>query len=148
MKYFFLTLSVLTLNTAFAEIDFAKIEGSWSIKCTQSQVGGKQGHVTETYTFTPAKEYKFTRNWFKKSDCEGTPFEKDTEAGKVKIGKENTNNGFNPAETYEADFTIGETTDLGLMWVNSENTKLRITRGLGMGSRNTMLSLFEFTKSK
>lgn len=148
MKYLTLTLALLTGNMAFAGIDFSQIEGSWSIKCTQSQASGKQGFILETYTFTPEKEFKFTRNWFKKSGCEGTPFEKDTESGKVKLGEENTNNGFNPAGTHEADFTVGEKTDLGLIWVNSENSKLRITRGSGMSSRNTMLSLFEFTKSK
>jgi hypothetical protein len=134
----------LTYSHAFADIDLSKLSGSWAINCTQSQTTGKQGFVIETYTFTQTGSYQLTRQWYKDSNCKGKT-EKEIELGVFKIGKENTNNGFNPSGTYETEYKNKNGIELGLLWADEAYIKLRVAKGFGK-TQNTMLGLFEYKK--
>ena len=147
MRALMLLLALSLSSSVFAKLDPKKLEGSWRTNCTQSQGNGKQGHMIETYTFEEANQFELKRDWFKTAGCEGTPFHTDEEKGTIKIGKENTNNGFNPEGTYEVEYTHERGSDKGLLWLSSAGTKIRVSRGMG-SNQNTMLSLFEYAKVK
>ena len=112
--------------------------------CTQSQSGGKQGYMIETYSFAKAGSFKMERQWFKDLKCT-IKTDVEAESGTFTVGKENTNNGFNPAGTYEAQYKTEKGIELGLLWVDAGYAKLRLARGFGQ-SQNTMLGVFEYKK--
>jgi hypothetical protein len=124
-----------------------KLSGEWSSGCIQMQNGEQQGYVIEQYGFDQSKKITLTRTWFKNPQCKGNAFFTKTENGSFEIGQENTNNGFNPAGTYEAKFSMGNGTELGLLWVNKDFSEMRLSRGFG-SFQNTMLALTQYKKSK
>ena len=144
--YLLAVIFALISFTARAETDLKKLVGRWSTSCTQSQMNGKQGFVIETYEIAKAGEFKFKREWFKEKTCKGKSFSVDAESGTLALGNEYASNGFAPPGTLEADFKVGAKFDLGLLWVDSKYSKLRLSRGMGASLRNTMLGLFEYLK--
>lgn len=144
MKKLIIFLSLFTSLSSFAGIDLDKLAGPWKMFCTQSQSAGKQGYMIETYSFTKSGNFSLERQWFKDIKCT-IKTETDSESGNIVVGKENTNNGFNPAGTYETQYKTEKGIELGLLWVDSKYTKLRLARGFGQ-SQNTMLGVFEYTK--
>jgi hypothetical protein len=140
-------LFLLSLN-AFANIDLGKLQGEWISGCAQSQLNHKQGYTIETYRFTSVEgDFEFERSWFLDMNCQESGADTEMSKGKMKIGKSLLNFGFNPEGTYEANFQNEASTDLGLIWVNSSYSDLRISRGFMNGIRNTMLGLFIFKKN-
>lgn len=144
MKTLFCLLALLTLSQTFAAPTLEKLNGQWALVCTQTQINGVQGHTLEAYTFN-GSSYQFKRQWFKKAGCKDTPFKVDSEEGTLKLGKENTNNGFNPEGTFEIDYVSSQRTDQGVIWLNEAGTKMRTARGLGE-NRNTMLGILQYSK--
>lgn len=61
------------------------------------------------------------------------------------VGKELIEDGFIPAGTYQADYHLGNKTELGLIWIDSNYSKLRVSRAFGIG-RNTMLGGFIYNR--
>lgn len=147
MKTILFIAVLFNMTLAQAEIDLKKLEGNWKLSCVQTQNSSKQGFVTETYSFDKTGSFKLEKAWFKMASCEGKAEAIDVESGSLTIGKENTNNGFNPAGTHEAQFKTSQGTEQGLLWVNESFTKLRLARGFGQ-SQNTMLGVFQYTKQK
>lgn len=145
MKTLFAIVFTFVSVAAFAQANLDTLSGSWKSNCVQSQMYGKQGFTTEQYTFRASGEYSMIREWFKDSTCDQGSFDQDTETGTVKLGNENTINGFNPGNTLEADFKHGSSTDLGLIGLDKSGTTVRVARGMG-NMRNTMLSLFSYSK--
>jgi hypothetical protein len=146
MKAFIIGLGLVSFS-ALAQIDTAKLGGEWTSGCIQSQSKNDQGYVVEVYSFERPAKFQLKRTWFKEQYCIGDSFKSDSENGTFKIGKENTNNGFNPAGTFEVEFKSETATDKGLLWVNDSYQKLRISRGLGT-QQNTMLGLFLYQHAK
>jgi hypothetical protein len=146
MKTLLAVLLTFVSVTALAQANLDTLSGSWKSNCVQSQMYGKQGFTTEQYTFKAIGEYSLVREWFKDPTCDQGSFDQDTETGTVKLGNENTNNGFNPGNTLEADFKHGSSTDLGLIWLDKNGSTVRVARGMG-NMRNTMLSLFSYSKN-
>lgn len=126
-------------------IDLKKLSGTWSSGCMQMQDGKNQGYVTEAYSFDQNK-ISLKRSWFKAQNCQGKAFLSQSEKGTFDVGRENTNNGFNPSGTHEVIYSIGQGSELGLLWVNDTFSELRLSRGFG-SSQNTMLSLTIFKKA-
>ena len=144
MKKLISCLLMIISFSASAAVDLDKLAGSWDMFCTQSQTGGKQGYMIETYSFTKTGSYKLDRQWYKDANCK-TKTDLDSESGSFVVGKENTNGGFNPAGTYETQYKTEKGTELGLLWVDGNYSKLRLARGFGQ-SQNTMLGVFEYKK--
>jgi hypothetical protein len=145
MKNLIFTCLFLTSLHAYADIDTSKLAGSWKSSCTQQQESnGKSGHMTETYTFSKSGNYDLLRQWYQDGACKQAT-DKDKESGLILIGKENLNNGFNPAGTFETQFKSNNSNYLGLIWVDSMYENLRLSRGIGK-SQNTMLGLFVYKK--
>jgi hypothetical protein len=120
------------------------LAGIWTTTCIQTQISNvNSGYVKETYSIEQTGAYEFKREWFKDSSCtfpDGT----DTEAGTVEMGNK-ISTFFMPGEVYEADFSSQDGVDLGA--VSVKNNKLKVARGVKNSSfRNTMLSLFEYSK--
>ena len=146
MKTISALLLGLSITSAFAGVDTEKLAGKWKSSCSQMQIDDKQGHVVEVYAIKHPDTFEFERRWYKDAYCEKL-FSTQSEKGVFKVGKENTNNGFNPAGTYEVVYksTARASSDKGLIWVDADYKKLRLSRGMG-NVQNTMLSLFVFTK--
>jgi hypothetical protein len=144
MKKLIISLVLLNSIPTFANVDLGKLAASWKMFCTQSQSSGKQGFMIETYTFTKTGSFQLDRQWFKDAGCK-TKTEIESESGSIEIGKENTNNGFNPVGTYEAQYKTEKGNELGLIWVDGSYSKLRLARGFGQ-FQNTMLGVFEYKK--
>ena len=130
--------------SAFASA--GSLEGEYSLACTQTQINGRSGFVVESYSFEQTGTFEFTRTWFQDSQCEGEVVALDKEAGTYKLGKDSLNMGMNPQGTVEADFTVKGATDLGLLWTSSDQSQVRVARGMKGGLRNTMLSFFIYKK--
>jgi hypothetical protein len=143
MKKLLCLFALLNLSAAFAA-SLDNLNGQWVLDCTQTQINGVSGHVLESYTFN-SSSYQFKREWFKKADCKGTAFKLDAEEGTIKLGKENTNNGFNPEGTFEIDYISSKGNDRGVIWLNDMGTKMRTARGLAE-NRNVMLGVFQYSK--
>lgn len=120
------------------------LAGIWSTTCIQTQISNvNTGYVQETYTFEKTGTFEFKREWFKDPKCT-LPDGTDTEAGLVVVGAK-INTFFMPGEVYEADFNTQSGEDLGAVTIRSN--VLHIARGVKNSSfRNTMLSLFDYTK--
>lgn len=146
MKFSAIFFSMLCFSQAFAAVELEKLSGDWKNLCSQAQMNGKQGFITEVYSFNESSAFAMKREWFKEAGCSGDVFAVDEEQGTLKIGKENTNNGFNPQGTYDADFDSAKGVDKGLIWISGDYSKLRLSRGFGGDMRNTMLGLFEYKK--
>lgn len=144
MKILLALLSIIIIPQSFAASTLDNLNGQWALDCTQTQINGVSGHTLETYTFN-SSSYQFKRQWFKKAGCKDTAFKVDTEDGTIKLGKENTNNGFNPEGTFEIDYISSKGTDQGVIWLNEAGTKMRTVRGLG-ASRNTLLGILQYSK--
>lgn len=127
-------------------LSLALIAGIWTTACIQTQIADVNvGHVKETYTISKEGEFEFRREWYSDSKCT-QPKGTDTEAGTVRVGKR-LPNIFIPDDMFEADFSTQKGVDLGAVSVKKD--KLRVARGVPNASmRNTMLSLFEYTKKK
>jgi hypothetical protein len=144
MKKIILCFMMITSLSSLAAVDLDKLTGAWKLFCTQSQSGGKQGYMIETYTFTKTGSFQLDRQWFKDVKCT-IKTQAESDSGSIVVGNENTNGGFNPAGTYETQYKTEKGIELGLLWVDSKYTKLRLARGFGQ-SQNTMLGVFEYTK--
>lgn len=144
MKTLIGLISIFSLSQTYAASTLEKLNGQWALDCTQTQINGLQGHTLETYTFN-ASSYQFKRQWFKKAGCKDTAFKVESEEGTIKIGKENTNNGFNPEGTLEIDFTTSQKSEQGVIWVNEAGSKMRTARGFAE-SRNTLLGILQYSK--
>ena len=143
MKKLLSLVALLNLSVAFAA-SLDNLNGHWVLDCTQTQINGVSGHVLESYSFN-SSSYQFKREWFKKTGCKGNAFKVDAEEGTIKLGKENTNSGFNPEGTFEIDFITSQVTNLGVIWLNDAGTKMRTTRGFP-GDRSTMLGILQYSK--
>ena len=143
MKFSAIFFSLLYFSQVFASVE---LSGDWKSSCSQAQMNGKQGFVTEVYSFKKTSAFELKREWFKQAGCSGEFFAVEEEQGSLKIGKENSNNGFNPQGTFEADFETTKGVDKGLIWISSDLSKLRLSRGFGGDMRNRMLGLFEYKK--
>ena len=146
MKFSAIFFSILCFSQAFGAVELEKLSGDWKNSCAQAQMNSKQGFITEVYSFNKTSEFAMKREWFKEAGCIGEVFSVDEEQGSLKIGKENSNNGFNPQGTYDADFVTEKGMDKGLIWISGDYSKLRLSRGFGGAMRNTMLGLFEYKK--
>jgi len=126
-------------------LSLALLAGIWTSSCIQTQISNiNTGHVKETYSISKTGEFEFTREWFRDADCTD-PKGTDSEAGTIQLG-EKISTIFHPGEVYAADFNTQKGVDLGA--VSISGSKLKIARGVANSSmRNTMLSLFEYTKS-
>ncbi len=144
MKKLICLISLFALSQTYASSTLEKLNGQWALDCTQTQVNGVQGHTLETYTFN-GSSYQFKRHWFKKAGCKDTAFKLDSEEGTIKLGKENTNNGFNPEGTFEIDFITSQKSEQGVIWLNGAGTKMRTARGFAE-SRNTLLGILQYSK--
>ena len=148
MKNIILFIFVVALFSvsSFAGVDLEKLDGKTFVSnCTQTQINGLSGYVIEDYTFIQhEQQFLFGRTWFKDSKCSGEIVRSEGHVGEFDIREEFLNGGFNPKGTHKADFTTDKGTDKGLIYLNSDYSVLRISRGLIGGSRNTMLGLFEF----
>lgn len=127
-------------------LSIALIAGIWTTACIQTQIADVNvGYVKETYSISKEGDFEFWREWYSDSKC-SEPKGTDTEAGTVRVGKR-LPNIFIPDDMFEADFSTQKGVDLGAVSVKKD--KLRVARGVANGSmRNTMLSLFEYTKRK
>lgn len=127
-------------------LSLALIAGIWTTACIQTQIADvNTGYVKETYSITKEGQFEFMREWYSDSKC-SEPKGTDTEAGIVRVGKR-LPNIFIPDDMFEADFSTQKGLDLGAVAVKKD--KLRVARGVANSSmRNTMLSLFEYTKRK
>lgn len=131
---------------SFADIDLEKLSGSWSMNCTQTQKdNGFQAYLIEVYTFKQSGNYRLTQQWYKDANCKDL-IKNETQIGTISISKENTNNGFNPAGTYETKYAHTNIVELGLLWVDKKYSKLRVGKGFGK-SQNTLLGIFEYNKT-
>lgn len=144
-KIIFVFLVLLSFST-LASIKEDKLKGKWTSGCIQMQNGKNQGFVTEAYSFDK-KEIKLTRTWYKSSKCSGKVSLIQNENGSFEVGKENTNNGFNPSGTYEVKFSMKDGEELGLLWAKEDYSIIRLSRGFGT-QQNTMLSLTEYKKAR
>lgn len=123
----------------------ALIVGLWTSACIQTQIAPiGQGFVIESFDFSEAGEYRFTREWFKDSACTNAQ-STDTETGSIKLGHK-MSGMFVVGETYEADFKNEAGVDYGA--ISIRNTKmLKVARGLkGSHFRNTMVGIFDYVK--
>lgn len=122
----------------------ALLAGIWTSACIQTQIANvNTGHVKETYSITKNGEFEYWREWFSDAECTD-PKGTDTEAGTIKLGSRVTTI-FHPGEVFEADFSTQKGVDLGA--VSISGNKLKVARGVANSSmRNTMLSLFEYSK--
>lgn len=146
MKYLIsLFLLILSVATTYAASKEGNLQGKWQMKCTQSQIGDDKGFIVESYTFLVDGEFTRERLWFNDANCMKKYKKREVHTGTISIGKENLNNGFNPAGTYEAKYKQSASADLGLIWVNASKTKIRLSRGIGK-TQNTMLGLFEYSR--
>lgn len=119
------------------------IAGLWTTTCIQTQSGGMQGYVQESYEISQTGAYEFTREWFIDPHCT-TAVDLETEKGNIKLGKK-LSGMFIKVETYEADFEDILGKDLGAIEV--KYSSLRFARGMKNSSmRNTMTGLFEYFK--
>lgn len=142
---FIIIVSLFSLSS-FAQVNLDQLDGRTYISnCTQTQINGFSGYVIEDYTFIKhEKQFLYGRTWFKDRNCAGEIIKTEGHTGEFTIGKEFLNGGFNPQGTYKADFSTAEGIDKGLIYLNSDYTVLRISRGQIDGGRNNMLGLFEF----
>lgn len=144
MKKLICLFSFFAISQTFAASTLEKLNGLWALDCTQSLINGVRGYALESYTFN-GSSYQFKRQWFKKAGCTDTAFKVDSEDGTIKLGKENTNNGFNIEGTFEIDYISSKGVDRGVIWLNEAGTKMRTARGFAE-SRNTMLGVLQFSK--
>jgi hypothetical protein len=118
------------------------LTGLWTTTCIQTQIAGKQGFTIDSYEFSEAGDFVFSRQWFNDSKCVNAE-STDQELGTVKIGKEVSN--MFTAGTHEADFKTLAGSDFGVISLN--NNKLKIGRGfLNTQMRNTMTGVFDYIK--
>lgn len=129
-------------------ITMALLVGIWSTTCIQTQINktiNHSGYVKETYTIEKDGAFEFKREWFREPTCSeanGT----DTESGTIELGAK-LQGLFISSPTVEADFSTQAGVDLGA--ISTKNDTLKVARGVRNSSmRNTMLSLFEYTKQK
>lgn len=120
------------------------IAGIWTTACIQTQISNiKSGYVKETYTIQRNGSFEWKREWFTDSKCV-FPNGTDSEAGLVVV-RNRLKTLFFPGEIFEADFSTQSGIDLGSVAV--KDNKLRVARGVSNSNmRNTMLSIFEYTK--
>ncbi|MBA2406023.1 MAG: hypothetical protein H0V66_14705, partial [Bdellovibrionales bacterium] len=130
MKIILIALALFSFS-AVAQITPDKLAGEWATNCIKSQMLETQGYVIELYTFQKPNEFQFRQTWYKDANCKKNVFKNIVQKGTFTLGKENTNNGFNPAGTLEVEFVNKDVTDKGLVWMDKENNQLRISRGMG-----------------
>lgn len=124
-------------------LDLILIAGLWLSSCVQTQTSQHQGWVQESYAFSEASDFEYSRQWHRDPECR-RPFLEERESGHIIVG-DKVRGPFGPGAGLEADFKSSEGTDLGA--IELKEGQLRIARGLkGSGMRNTMLSLFGFRK--
>lgn len=131
-------------------ITMALLVGVWSTTCIQTQINKNnqtavsQGYVKETYTIEKSGIFEFKREWFRDPSCT-EPNGTDTEAGVIELGSK-ISSFFFSGEAYEADFHTQAGIDLGAIALK-ENKHIKVARGVRNNTmRNTMLSLFEYSK--
>lgn len=147
MKKMLLLLLVIFSGSTFAQVDQKKLEGSWQTNCFQYQSNAEQGYAIETYTFSETVSYELKKEIYRDQDCSGVLIKTIEEKGMIKIGTENTNNGFNPSGTMNASYTTVEgKIDLGLIWISPDKSFIKLSRGLSDGIQNTMLGIFQYKK--
>lgn len=146
MKKIFLISLLFCVSAVFAQSSSSNV-GTWKTNCFQHQSNGEQGYAVETYQFDQKMNYKFTREIYRDASCDDVLIQTMEETGVVTIGKENLNNGFNPKDTKEAIYKAKNgKVDLGLIWVNSSQSVLKVARGISEGVQNNLLGLFEYKK--
>lgn len=119
------------------------IAGLWTTTCIQTQLGGMQGYVQESYEISEAGEYEFTREWFIDPHCT-TSLDTESEQGKIRLGSR-ISGMFIKGETYQADFENLLGKDLGAIEVRDNS--LRFARGMKNSTmRNTMVGLFDYSR--
>lgn len=131
-------------NKGLSMLSLALIVGLWTTTCIQTQMGGAQGYVTETYSISKTGDYELTRDWYIDPLCT-TSLSQDSEAGTIELGKR-LGGIFVSGETYEANFSDAGGTDLGAVAING-NKSLKLARGMKNSTmRNTMVGVFEYFK--
>jgi hypothetical protein len=149
-KNFLLLAGLWSLSSvpcfAWGDIDLVKLAGDWDLGCTQSQSDHKQGYMTESYTFEKSGKYTLVRKWFSDSECKDPTGSSEKEYGSIDVKMENTNNGFNPPNTFEVKYKPKSgSADTGLLWVDQTYSKMRLARGTPKVPNN-MLGLFKYSK--
>lgn len=117
--------------------------GIWTTSCMQMQTSNNQGFAQETYTISKDGSFEFKREWFVDGVCAGSR-EVETVDGTLEIGRK-LSGMFTVGDTYEANFSESNGTDLGAISVSSRSIK--VARGMKNSTmRNTMVGIFEFFK--
>lgn len=120
------------------------LTGIWTTACIQTQISNvNSGFTKETYAISKDGSYEWKREWFTDPKCTSHD-STDAESGTITVG-EKINTFFLNGDVYKADFNHQAGVDLGAISVKDK--KLKVARGVkNSNMRNTMLSLFEFTK--
>ncbi len=123
---------------------FALYVGLWITTCIQTQINHQQGFVTETYSIEETGKYHFTRTWFEDNQCTDQ-INDEEEFGQITLGNK-IQGIFVSEKTVEANFHVEGYVDLGALGITKEGN-LKVARGFkGTSFRNTMLSIFDYTK--
>lgn len=125
---------------------FALFMGLWITTCLQTQINDQQGHVIESYSIESMGQYQFKRTWFEDKECKNELYAEE-EIGQITLGSK-LQGMFMTDKTVEANFHAPEGVDLGALGVTQDG-KLKVARGFkGSTFRNTMLSIFDYSKQK
>ena len=126
-------------------ITLALLAGIWTSTCIQTQIANvNEGYAQEIYSFSKDGSFNYSREWYRDAKCTD-PKGTDQESGTIVIGKKLSSIFLPVGDSFEADFSTQSGIDQGA--ISIKGNKLRLARGIANSSmRNTMLSLFEFTK--
>lgn len=137
---------IINISTVLSAEDSITPVGGYVSGCLQTQIDSERDYRIQKYLFKENGSYIYSIEKYAKAGCVGSK-QIEVESGKVKLSGFELNSGMNPYGTRKATFVSKGKSDIGVIWFDKTESKMRISRGT-KAFENKLLSVFVYNKVK